>query len=104
MQEWAKPARTVHRPARTGPEANPFPLPLKPAPVLILSAEAPAAIVVLCQAVNVTARPSLRRRGKAGMTFVPRIAKLALVGLAVAGLAGPACAAGIMPGNGGTVI
>ena len=38
------------------------------------------------------------------MTFVPRITKLVFVGLALAGLAGPACAAGIMPGNGGTVI
>ena len=38
------------------------------------------------------------------MIFVPRIAGLALIGLAVAGLAGPACAAGIMPGNGGTVV
>jgi hypothetical protein len=36
------------------------------------------------------------------MIFVPRIAKWAVVGLAVAG--GPACAAGIMPGNGGTVV
>jgi hypothetical protein len=38
------------------------------------------------------------------MTFVPRITKLVLIGLALAGLAGPVCAAGIMPGNGGTVV
>ena len=38
------------------------------------------------------------------MTFVPRITKLGLIGLAMAGLTGPACAAGIMPGNGGTVV
>ena len=37
------------------------------------------------------------------MTFVPRIAKGVLIGLAMAGLATPVSAGGIMPGNGGTV-
>lgn len=37
------------------------------------------------------------------MHFVPRIAGLALVSLALAGLAEPAFAGGMMPGNGGTI-
>jgi hypothetical protein len=37
------------------------------------------------------------------MNFVPRITKVALLSLAMAGLAGPACAGGIMPGNGGPI-
>ena len=38
------------------------------------------------------------------MNFVPRMTKVALVSLAVVGLAGPVCANGIMPGNGGPVV
>jgi len=38
------------------------------------------------------------------MTFMPRITKGVLIGLALAGLSVPACANGIMPGNGGTVV
>ena len=37
------------------------------------------------------------------MILVPRMAKVVLVGLAMAGLTAPAFAAGMMPGNGGTV-
>jgi len=37
------------------------------------------------------------------MKLVPQLAKVALVGLAMAGLAAPAFAAGLMPGNGGTI-
>jgi hypothetical protein len=35
------------------------------------------------------------------MVFVPRIAKVALVSLAVAGFSAPGLAGGILPGNGG---
>gem|GEM_PF-2781587 len=38
------------------------------------------------------------------MNFVPRIARVALVSLAVAGLAEPAFAGGLSPGNGGTIV
>ena len=37
------------------------------------------------------------------MVLVPRIAKVALVSLAMAGLATPVSAGGLMPGNGGTI-
>ena len=38
------------------------------------------------------------------MILVPRVAKLALVGVVVAGLSAPALAGGILPGNGGSPI
>jgi len=37
------------------------------------------------------------------MKLVPHVAKVALVGLAMAGLTAPVFAAGLMPGNGGTI-
>jgi hypothetical protein len=37
------------------------------------------------------------------MVLIPRIAKVALVGLAMAGLTAPSFAGGMMPGNGGTI-
>ena len=37
------------------------------------------------------------------MKLVPQVAKVALVGLAMAGLAAPAFAGGMMPGNGGSI-
>jgi hypothetical protein len=40
----------------------------------------------------------------AGMNFVPRIAGIAVVSLAMAGLASPVFAGGLMPGNGGPII
>lgn len=38
------------------------------------------------------------------MVLVPKIAGVAFIGLAVVGLVQPACANGLSPGNGGTVI
>ena len=37
------------------------------------------------------------------MVLIPRIAKIGFAGLALAGLAMPAFAGGLMPGNGGTI-
>jgi hypothetical protein len=37
------------------------------------------------------------------MRLVPRLAKVALVGLAMAGLTAPVFAGGMMPGNGGSI-
>src|SRR5438067_9367209 len=48
-------------------------------------------------------RPSIRRQRGAGMNLVPRIARVGLVSLAMAGLTESAFAGGISPGNGGSL-
>src|SRR5476651_1913791 len=64
---------------------------------------APEALLAVCQTATEWSRPSVRRHGGAGVRLVPRIARLALVGLAVAGLTETAFAAEIAPGNGGSI-